>query len=231
MDHAYAAMEEAMNQASVDRQDTKHRQEASASASVEEEGAVAPIREGAAGSQPSVVASHVDMDVRDTGYTAAEYAEMSYFDMPDSIVASQSSQESCSEGSLGRLRPLPSLPPRRHPTCTCSTERAERAVEEAGSARRDVMPLRKRAYGAGVEMVPAACSDAAASSRGSRTATMLSIRAQNLMAHDRVPLQSLGQLIGSMKYGMNYEVLQDFDVHFVEHCRTSLFFSVSSPTP
>ncbi|VDO75552.1 unnamed protein product [Heligmosomoides polygyrus] len=87
MDHAYAAMEEAMDP--VDRQNATHRQEPSASASVEEEGAAAPIREGATGSQTSVVASYVE--VPGTGYTAAENAEMSHFDMSDSIVTSQSS--------------------------------------------------------------------------------------------------------------------------------------------
>ncbi|VDP56091.1 unnamed protein product [Heligmosomoides polygyrus] len=217
IDHAYAAMEEAMDEASVDRQDATHRQEASASASVEEEGAAAPILEGATGSQgigegatgsqPSVVASYVDMEAPDTGYTAAEYAEMSYFDISYSIVASQSSQESCSEGSAAVYDPYQAYDLDDTPRVPARQERAKRALEGAGFARRDVMPLRKRASGAGVEMAPAAYSDPAVSSRGSQTATMLFIRAQNLMAHDQVPLQSLGQLIESTKYGTNYERL------------------------
>ncbi|VDP14907.1 unnamed protein product [Heligmosomoides polygyrus] len=171
------------------------------------------------------------MEAPDTGYTATEYAEMSYFDMSYSIVASQSSQESCSEGNAAVYDPYQAYDLDDTPRVPVRQERAKRALEGAGFARRAVIPLRKRASGAGVEMAPVAYSDSAVSSRGSQTATMLFIRAQNLMAHDQVPLQSLGQLIESTKYGTNYEVLQDFDVHFVEHCRTSLFFSVSSPTP
>ncbi|VDO52037.1 unnamed protein product, partial [Heligmosomoides polygyrus] len=103
---------------------------------------------------------------------------------------------------------------------------AERAVEVAGPAAHDVMALRKRAS---IEMPPAASSDAAASSRDSPTATMLSIRAQNLMAHDHVPLQSLGQLIGSTEYGTNYERLvtntmkgMRLDVHGLKQIQRSL---------
>ncbi|VDO83366.1 unnamed protein product [Heligmosomoides polygyrus] len=122
------------------------------------------------------------MEVPDTGYIAVEYAEMSYFDMSDSIVASQSSQESCSERSAAVYDPYQVYDLDDTPRVLDRQEQAERAVEGAGSGRRDVMPLRQRASGAGVGMAPAVCSDAAASSRDSRTATMLFIRAQNLMA-------------------------------------------------
>ncbi|VDO72139.1 unnamed protein product [Heligmosomoides polygyrus] len=78
-------------------------------------------------------------------------------------------------------------------------------------------------------MAPAAYSDPAVSSRGSQTATMLFIRAQNLMAHDQFPLQSLGQLIGSTKYGTNYERLVSdtmkgmrLDVHGLKQIQCSL---------
>ncbi|VDO50851.1 unnamed protein product, partial [Heligmosomoides polygyrus] len=137
---------------------------------------------------------------------------------------SQSSHQSCSEGSV--YDPYQVYDLDGSPRVAAGQQRAERAVEVAGPAPRDVMALRKRAS---IEMPPAASSDAAASSRDSPTATMLSIRAQNLMAHDQVPLQSLGQLIGSTEYGTNYERLVSntmkgmrLDVHGLKQIQRSL---------